>query len=87
MRSEDFVNHSKEIAASVRVAINNEYDESIPLEQIEQAVTRWLEIRFEDLVADAVQLLTEPRFGYAKDFYIGVVKAGNIAISASDLKG
>lgn len=69
-----FTHRIKEIAASVSIAIANEHGESFPSEQVEQAVISWLENRFEDLADDAAQLLTEPRFGYANDFYSGIRK-------------
>lgn len=74
MCSKTFTHRVKEIAASVSVAIENEHGESFPPEQIECAVKGWLENRFEDLADDAVELLTEPRFGYLNDFYSGIRK-------------
>lgn len=74
MQTKAFAHRIKEIAACVSVAIANEHGESVPIEQIECAVTSWLESRFEDLAGDAVELLTEPRFGYARDFYSGIRK-------------
>lgn len=74
MHGKAFTHRIKEIAAGISVAIANERGESFPPEQIEQAVKGWLENRFEDLTDDAVELLTEPRFGYANDFYSGIRK-------------
>lgn len=74
MYTKAFTHRIKEIAANVRVAIANEHGESVPIEQVECAVKLWLESRFEDLADDAVELLTEPRFGYAREFYSGIRK-------------
>lgn len=74
----------KEIAASVSIAIANEHGELFPPEQVERAVKVWLECRFEDLADETVELLTEPRFGYANDFYSSIRKEAertNIPIS------
>lgn len=68
MYTKAFTHRIKEIAAGVSVAIANEHGKSFPPKQVEQAVASWLENRLEDLAEDAVELLTEPRFGYANDF-------------------
>lgn len=74
MYGKAFTHRIKEIAASIGYAIAIEHGESFPPEQIEQAVKGWLENRLEDLADDAVELLTEPRFGYANDFYSRIAK-------------
>lgn len=62
----------KETAARVRRFLEREHGEVFPTEQVECSVEEWLERQYEILVEDAFELLTDPRFGYASEFYAGL---------------